>query len=144
MEIEHERPPVPFELPEDPGRIGQRENPQITAPCRRESHPGDSCRRWRELPQTLPIFEDVRIRIAAGSRRPVKIVMDGINAGIVFEAFFAQDLESPRRALRDGPSGRSIAGDADRRCLLDRVTGLTRVVAKLFRRKRINLAMPEA
>src|SRR5215831_1121746 len=86
MEVKHQRPACAFELSKNPVGVGQWEYPEVSAARRREGHAGNSCGRRRELQQTLPIAQDVRIRIAACARRPVEIMADGIDAGVVCEA----------------------------------------------------------
>src|SRR5581483_6585475 len=144
MQVEDERLPAAFKLPEHPLRVEQRKNPQIASACRGQVHARDSYSCRGEFQQAPSIVAGVLVGITARIRDSVKIMMNGINAGIVLEAFFRKHIERPERPACNRPSGGAIACHADARRLLDRVTGRASIKAKFLWGKRIDPVMPEA
>src|SRR6476661_7141721 len=86
----------------------------------------------------------MRIRKPLGSGHSVKIMPNGIYAGVVCKSLFGQNVERPKAGFGNRPTRCAITGYWRPRCVFNRVFGLPRVLAELIRREAVNRPMPIA
>src|SRR5260370_40844591 len=69
-------------------------------------------------------------------------MVDRIDARVVSEPFFSEDVQGPKTILGDGPARRAIAIDLDAGRIFNRPNSGSGVLTKFARRQRINRSMP--
>src|SRR5438045_8881383 len=70
--------------------------------------------------------------------------MNRIDAGIVCETLFGQDVERPESRLGDRPARCTVSAHRDAGRVFNRLLGLPRILAELISRKAIHGAVPIA
>src|SRR5689334_12599903 len=71
-------------------------------------------------------------------------MMNRINAGIVGEPFFRQNVQRPEAGLGDGPAWRPISAHSNARGVFNRLFGLPGIFTEFIRRKAVHRAVPVA
>src|SRR5579871_4627364 len=78
------------------------------------------------------------------SRHSVKIMTNGINAGIICKSLFGKNVESPEAGFGNRPARCAITGYWRPSCVFNRVFGLPRILAEFVRREAVYGSMPIA
>src|SRR5580704_21831 len=84
------------------------------------------------------------VRKSLRPRNAIEVMVNGEDAGVVGEAFFGKDVESPYAVLRNRPTGRTISLYSNARRVLNRLHCHARVFAELAGSEGINGPMPVA
>src|SRR5579864_9524849 len=84
------------------------------------------------------------VRKSFSARNAVKIVMNGVNAGIVDKAFFGQNVQRPQRRLGNRPTRRAISPHFDTGSVFNRLLCLSSVGAELIECEAVHGPMPIA
>src|ERR1051326_7523580 len=78
------------------------------------------------------------------SGHSIKVMPNGIDAGIVCKSLLGQNVERPEAGFCNRPARCAITGDWRTRCVLNRAYCLQCVLTELIRRKAVHRSMPVA
>ena len=144
MEIEDEAAAFAARLPKRPLRVPLGKNAKITAAGGGKIPWAQAHGGRRELVQAASLTALPLEGRLGREGHSIDVMMNGEDAGIIEKSLLREDLDSPKRPLDDGETGRSITDDGPAAGILNRGAGATRIGTKFAGRKIPDAAMPVA